>query len=114
MATARRGRTTVPEAGTVCRGPKRKSLNGRRGRSFLRATTHGWLARYFIQAQSLSAQGKYAEAILLKESAAIKERILGPDHHDVALVLEQYAAALREWAESTGHYRRIASQDDRA
>jgi tetratricopeptide (TPR) repeat protein len=51
----------------------------------------------FHQAQSLSAQGKYAEAVpLLKESAAIKERNLGPDHHDVALVLEQYAAALRE------------------
>jgi tetratricopeptide (TPR) repeat protein len=51
----------------------------------------------FHQAQSLSAQGKYTEAIpLLKESATIQERMLGRDHHDVALVLEQYGAALRK------------------
>jgi tetratricopeptide (TPR) repeat protein len=51
----------------------------------------------FHQAQSLSAQGKDTEAIpLLKESATIKERTLGPDHHDVAVVLEHYAAALRK------------------
>jgi tetratricopeptide (TPR) repeat protein len=51
----------------------------------------------FHQAQSLAAQGKYTEAIpLLKESAAIKERILGPNHHDVVLVLKHYAAALRK------------------
>jgi len=51
----------------------------------------------FHQAQSLSAQGKYTEAIpLLKESATIQERTLGRDHHEFALVLEQYGAALRK------------------
>jgi tetratricopeptide (TPR) repeat protein len=51
----------------------------------------------FHQAQSLSAQGKYTEAIpLLEESGSINESILGPDHDDVALVLGHYAAALRK------------------
>jgi len=51
----------------------------------------------FHLAQALAAQAKYTEAIpLLEQSAAIKETVLGPDHHDVALVLEHYAAALRK------------------
>jgi tetratricopeptide (TPR) repeat protein len=51
----------------------------------------------FHQAQSLSAQGKDAEAIpLLKESAAIHQTNLGPDHPEAARVREHYAAALRK------------------
>jgi tetratricopeptide (TPR) repeat protein len=51
----------------------------------------------FHLAQALAAQAKYTEAIpLLEQSAAIKQTILGPDHNDVALVLEHYAAALRK------------------
>jgi hypothetical protein len=43
----------------------------------------------FHLAEALAAQSKYAEAIpLLEQSAAIKETLLGPKHHDVALVLD--------------------------
>jgi hypothetical protein len=42
------------------------------------------------------AQGRYAEAEPFSERAlAIRERTLGPDHPDVAAVLENYARLLR-------------------
>ena len=43
------------------------------------------------------AQGKYAEAeSLLKSAFAIAEKVLGPEHPDVALILENYTVLLRE------------------
>jgi tetratricopeptide (TPR) repeat protein len=49
------------------------------------------------QAEALVAQTRFADAIPLFERAlAIEEKILGPDHPEIAQVLEPFAASLRE------------------
>jgi len=48
-------------------------------------------------AKLYQAQGKSAEAEPLYERAlAIRDRVLGPTHPDVVIILESYAALLRE------------------
>ncbi len=50
-------------------------------------------------AELYQARGHYAEAEPLYErSLAIQEKVLGPEHPDVATSLENYAALLRETA----------------
>ena len=57
------------------------------------------------------AQGKYAEAEALYQRAlAILEKSLGPEHPDVAQVLENYADLLRE----TGRGEEASSMEARA
>src|SRR5437588_3561221 len=49
------------------------------------------------QAGALAAQARFDEAIpLLERALEIDEKVLGPDHPDLALVLELYAVSLRE------------------
>jgi hypothetical protein len=48
-----------------------------------------WLARFYAD------QSKYEQAEPLHQRAlAIRERVLGPEHPDVALLLENYATLL--------------------
>jgi len=56
-------------------------------------------------------QGKYAEAERLnKQSLAIAEKVLDPDHPDLAAVLESYARLLRK----TGRDSQAAEMESRA
>ena len=49
------------------------------------------------QAEALVARARFADAVPLFERALeIDEKVLGPDHPDVAWVLERYAVPLRE------------------
>jgi len=62
-------------------------------------------------ARFLRAAGNYAEAEpLFKRALSITERALGPDHPDVANVLENYADLLRD----TERAQEAASMEARA
>jgi tetratricopeptide (TPR) repeat protein len=64
----------------------------------------------FHQADALVAQNRFDDAIPLFERAlAIDEKALGPDHPDVAPVLEHYAVPLRR----TGRIAQAEAAEDR-
>ena len=55
------------------------------------------LLRFWNSQNSFTAQGKYEEALpLYKRSRAIREKVLGPDHPDVAQSLNNEAELLRQ------------------
>ena len=54
------------------------------------------LLRLWNSQNSFTAQGKYEEALpLYKRSRAIREKVLGPDHPDVAQSLNNEAVLLQ-------------------
>jgi tetratricopeptide (TPR) repeat protein len=64
----------------------------------------------FHQADALVAQARFDDAIpLFRRALEIGEKALGPDHPDIAPVLEHYAVPLRE----TGRLAQAEAAEDR-
>ncbi len=73
-----------------------------RRRSSSSTVARSWPASLNNLAALYQAQGRYAEAEpLYRRSLAIVEKALGPDHPDVATILENYADSFRKTGRDT-------------